>query len=119
MRRWFHLLLGLGALGCNAGEPVGPPVAGALHGFADGAQGVSAFATNRFTSPLWHLVAYTNVPPTEGFLYGQLIAGMRPGITNSHPQPLEPVTAYRLFVEAGRAKGQIDFQTSGIIEPAN
>ena len=80
---------------------------------------LSAFATNRFTSPLWHLVAYTNVPPTEGFLYGQLIAGMRPGITNSHPQPLEPVTAYRLFVEAGRAKGQIDFQTSGILEPAN
>ena len=52
-------------------------------------------------------------------VYGQLIAGMRPGITNSHPQPLEPVTAYRLFVEAGRAKGQIDFRTSGIIEPAN
>jgi hypothetical protein len=78
---------------------------------------LSAYETNRLTSPLWHLIAFTNVPSTEGFLYGQRIAGMRPWRTNAGPQQLEPNTVYRLFVEAGRARGQIDFQTSGLIEP--
>jgi hypothetical protein len=62
-------------------------------------------------------MAYTNAPSSEGFLYGQRIAGMRPWLTNAGPQQLEPNTVYRLFVEAGRARGQIDFQTSGLIEP--
>ena len=76
-----------------------------------------ALATNKFAPPLWYLVAFTNVPPCEGFLYGQRIPGMRPWMTNSRPNQLEPSTAYRLVVEAGRAKGQVDFRTSGSIEP--
>jgi len=80
---------------------------------------VGAYETNKFTPPLWHLVAYTNVPPTEGFLYGQRLPGMRPWLTNARPQRLEPNTVYRLFVQAGRAKGQIDFHTSGLVEPNN
>ena len=80
---------------------------------------LNEFETNKFTPPLWHLVCYTNVPPTQGFLYGQRIPGMRPWITNAQPRRLEPDTVYRLFVESGRAKGQIDFHTSGLIEPAN
>src|ERR1044072_8203682 len=69
---------------------------------------LGALATNRFAPPLWHMVAYTNVPSAEGFLYGQRIPGMRPWMTNSRPQQLEPSTPYRLLVEAGRAKGQVD-----------
>ena len=80
---------------------------------------VGAYETNKLTPPLWHLVAYTNVPPTEGFLYGQRLPGMRPWLTNARPQRLEPNTVYRLFVQAGRAKGQIDFHTSGLVEPNN
>ena len=78
---------------------------------------VRAYETNRLAPPLWHLISYTNVPATEGFLYGQPIPGMRPSMTNSRPQRLEPDTAYRLLVEAGRARGQIDFRTSGLVEP--
>ena len=78
---------------------------------------LSGLATNKFTPPLWHLVAYTNVPSVEGFLYGQQIPGMRPWMTNARPQQLEPNTAYRLLLEAGRAQGQIDFHTSGLVEP--
>ncbi len=78
---------------------------------------LSAYETNRLTSPLWCLIASTNAPSIEGFLYGQRIAGMRPWINNAEPRQLEPNTVYRLFVEAGRARGQIDFQTSGLIEP--
>ncbi|SRR6266496_2494637 len=80
---------------------------------------LGALATNRFAPPMWHLVAYTNVSPVEGFLYGQRIPGMRPLMTNDRPQQLEPSTKYRLVVEAGRARGQIDFQTSGLVEPNN
>jgi hypothetical protein len=80
---------------------------------------LDAYQTNRFTPPSWHLIAYTNGPLTEGFLYGQRIPGLRPWMTNAPPQRLEPDTVYRLFVEAGRARGQIDFHTGGLIDPAN
>jgi hypothetical protein len=76
----------------------------------------AAYATNRLTRPLWDLVAYSNASPTAGFVYGQRIPGMRPRMTNSPPQLLEPNTAYRLLVEAGRARGQIEFHTGGPIE---
>jgi hypothetical protein len=78
---------------------------------------LSAFETNRYVPPLWHLVAVTNTPSIEGFLYGQRIPGMRPKTTNAPPQQLDPNTTYRLFVESGRARGQIDFRTSPLIEP--
>jgi hypothetical protein len=80
---------------------------------------LSALETNKSAPPQWHLVAYTNVPPTEGFLYGQRIPGMRPATPNARSEQLEPNTEYRLCVEAGRAKGQIDFRTSGLIEPTD
>jgi len=80
---------------------------------------LSAFETNKFTSPLWELVTFTNAGPTEGFLYGGRIPGMRNKQTNLTAQPLQPSTAYRLLVKAGRAQGQVDFRTSGELEPAN
>src|SRR5215470_17357415 len=58
---------------------------------------LSAFETNKFTIPLWELVPYTNAGPTEGFLYGGRIPGMRAKQTNSAAQPLQPNTAYRLL----------------------
>jgi hypothetical protein len=69
----------------------------------------SALATNKRTSPLWHLVTKSNTPPLRGFFYGQRIPGMVPYKTNSPPQRLQPGVTYRLLLEAGRARGQLDF----------
>ena len=80
---------------------------------------LSEYVTNRFVRPLWHLIAYTNAPPSQGFLYGERLPGMKPSSTNTRPEQLRPSTVYRLLVEAGRSKGQIDFQTSGLVEPEN
>ena len=80
---------------------------------------LSAFETNKYTRPLWHLVAYTNAPPTQGFLYGARITGMKAATTNVQTQPLQPNSAYRLLVEAGRAHGQLDFRTSGPVDQTN
>ena len=80
---------------------------------------LSAFETNKYTSPLWELVHYTNAAPTEGFLYGGRIPGMRDKQTNSAAQPLQPNTAYRLLIKSGRAAGQVDFRTSGELGSEN
>ena len=80
---------------------------------------LSRYETNKFVPPLWHLIAYTNTPPSQGFLYGQRLPGMKTSISNARPDRLQPTTVYRLFVEAGRSKGQIDFRTSGPVEPGN
>jgi hypothetical protein len=69
--------------------------------------------------PLWHLIAYTNTPPSQGFLYGERLPGMKSSISNARPERLKPSTFYRLFVEAGWSKGQIDFCTSGAVGPEN
>src|SRR5439155_11755749 len=78
---------------------------------------VRAYETNRLAPPLWHLISYTNVPATEGFLYGQPIPGMRPSMTNSSPQRLEPCTSSGLLVRSGRARVQSHSHSSGIVEP--
>jgi hypothetical protein len=80
---------------------------------------LAGYETNKFVPALWHLVAYTNTPPSQGFLYGQRLPGMKPSISNAPAGRLQPTTAYRLLVEAGRSKGQIDFVTSGPVEPGN
>jgi len=71
---------------------------------------VSALQTNKFATPAWYLVTKTNSAPTKGFLYGGKVQGMNPSDLKPHPDALEPDTTYRLFVEAGRATGQVDFR---------
>jgi hypothetical protein len=71
------------------------------------------------TSPLWHLVRDPdprNQPASLGSLiYGQRVPGLRPAPGLDPPaQPLEPNQAYRLLLEAGRARGQIDFQVPAL-----
>lgn len=74
-------------------------------------------ATNKHAKPLWHLVAKDHSEPVKGFLYGQPIRGMQPAVTNARPQQLEPNVPYRLRLEAGRAKGEIDFQAAALEGP--
>jgi hypothetical protein len=35
---------------------------------------------------------------------------MDPAVAGSRPEPLQPDVTYRLFVAAGKVKGQLDFQ---------
>ena len=77
----------------------------------------NAYKTNKFTAPVWHLISQSNSVPIPGFIYGQPIRGMKPSITNATPRRLQANMAYRLIVEAGKAKGEQDFKTQGIAEP--
>ena len=74
---------------------------------------VPALQTNKHAAPVWQLVAATNALPQKGFLYGMAIRGMRPP-PGAQAQPLQPEQDYRLFVEAGRVKGQVDFRTHAL-----
>ena len=80
---------------------------------------VGVLQTNKHAKPMWHLVSKTNSVPTRGFAYGQPIRGMKPFVEGARSQPLLPFTSYRLFVEAGRAKGQIDFTPVPVQAPRN
>ena len=79
---------------------------------------VVEWATNRQAAPLWHLISRSNSLPTRGFTYGLRIRGLKPYQSNAMALPLQPNTAYRLFVEAGRAKGQVDFRPQAVAESA-
>lgn len=75
---------------------------------------IQALETNKNALPVWNLTTSSNSVPQKGFFYGLPIPGMRPAITNARPQRLQPEVAYRLFVKAGRAKGQVDFKTHAL-----
>jgi len=77
----------------------------------------AAYATNKQVAPIWHLVAASNAIPCKGFLYGRPIPGLKPASPNARPKPLRSEVAYRLFVEAGRAKGEIDFRAPAVSSP--
>ena len=67
--------------------------------------------TNKNCLPLWHLVGKTNsVPISRPFYYGDYLPGMKPEVPGLRAQPLQPGVKYRLFVTAGSAKGEHDFQ---------
>jgi hypothetical protein len=70
--------------------------------------------TNKNPTKLWHVVARTNAPPVKGFQYGQRIPGLSPALTNSRPARLQPGESYLLHIEAGRARGEIEFQAEAL-----
>ena len=71
---------------------------------------VAALETNKHAVPVWHLVSDSNSVPVKMFFYGQYIAGMRPAIKGVQAEALHSNMTYRLFVSAGRAKGEHDFE---------
>jgi hypothetical protein len=71
---------------------------------------LAALKTNKFALPVWHLVSDEGSDDMKMFLYGGRIPGMDPAIDGSRPEPLESGVTYHLFIAAGRAKGQLDFQ---------
>ena len=71
---------------------------------------VAALQTNKLAQPIWHLVSDSGSDDVNVFSYGQQINGMDSAVAGTEAGPLQPGVMYRLFVAAGRAKGQLDFQ---------
>ena len=71
------------------------------------------FKKDPATLPIWHLVSDSNSAPVKNFFYGQGIHGMRSWISGAEPGLLDSNTVYRIFIKAGKAKGEKDFQISG------
>ena len=67
-------------------------------------------ATNKYPHAYWHLVSDSNSVPVSDFMYGANIAGMKSKIAGLMPQSLEVGANYRIFIEAGKIKGEKDFQ---------
>jgi len=71
---------------------------------------LAAWQTNPSTPPVWHLVYNSNAAPVKIFFYGQRLRGLKPEIPGVQAEPLQPNVTYRMFLAAGRAKGQHDFE---------
>ena len=71
---------------------------------------LAALQTNKLAQPIWHLVSDSGSDDVSHVSYGEKINGMDPAVAGAQPEPLQPGVMYRLFVAAGRAKGQLDFQ---------
>ena len=67
------------------------------------------YQTNHNVLPLWHLVASSNAVPEKTFVYGQFIRGLKPEVPGTHAKPLTNDVIYRLFVTAGKIRGEHDF----------
>ena len=71
---------------------------------------LTASETNHSSLPVWHLVSDSNSVPVKAFFYGQPIRGLKPAVPGSRPQALETNVPYRLIVEAGKVRGEHDFE---------
>ena len=78
---------------------------------------LAALQTNKLTQPVWHLVSDSGSDDVNLFSYGQRINGMDPAVEGARPDPLQPGVIYRLFVTAGKVRGQHDFHIGAA--PAN
>jgi hypothetical protein len=71
---------------------------------------LARWETNQEVLPIWHLESDSNSVPLKTFFYGQPIKGMRPAIKGTHAELPETNVVYRIFVTAGKIKGQHDFE---------
>lgn len=62
------------------------------------------------SGPVWNIVAISNAPVVEAFVYGQPLPGFREAISNARPAELASGGRYRLAVRAGRAHGEVNFR---------
>ena len=66
--------------------------------------------TNKFPRAYWHVISESNSAPVADFLYGKAPAGMKSKIAGLVAEPLAANGNYRILVEAGKFKGEKDFQ---------
>jgi hypothetical protein len=70
---------------------------------------LAAFQADKLAQPVWHLVSDSGSDDVNQFIYGQTISGMDSAVAGARPEPLQPGVNYRIFITAGKAKGQHDF----------
>lgn len=73
--------------------------------------------TNKYPHALWHMISDSNSLPTKVLIYGQAPRGMKPKVPRARPEPLEPDVVYKIYVEAGDAKGDKRFHTREVVRP--
>jgi hypothetical protein len=73
---------------------------------------VEDLATNKYPTPLWHLISDSNSVPTKSIVYGFPIKGMKPAVPRTRPEPLQPDVDYVLLLEAGGTKARTNFHTA-------
>ena len=61
--------------------------------------------------PSWNLVSDSTSVPTRAFFYGQDIKGMKPALTNTHPDPLTAGVIYQITLSAGKQTASLNFKT--------
>jgi hypothetical protein len=72
--------------------------------------------TNKYPRPIWHMISDSSSQPTKIINYGERIRGMKPSVPKGRPEPLQPNIPYRLMIEAGERKGQVDFLTKEVVD---
>jgi len=60
---------------------------------------------------VWHLVGDSASTPTQMFMYGRRINGMKQAPDNPRAEPLQAGVTYRMVVSAGGLTGYTDFKT--------
>lgn len=75
--------------------------------------------TNKYPRPIWHMISDSAAPPTKIIIYGSPIKGMKPSVPKARPEPLQADVPYRLILEAGKQRGEVDFKTVEAVQPAN
>ncbi|HTD65412.1 MAG TPA: hypothetical protein VK846_02640 [Candidatus Limnocylindria bacterium] len=73
--------------------------------------------TNKFPHAVWHMISDSNSAPTKAVVYGGRLSGMKPHIPRAMPEPLQPDVSYHLYLSAGKAKGDVKFQTHELVKP--
>jgi hypothetical protein len=76
------------------------------------------YKTNKYPTPLWHLVSEMGSPPQKSIIYGLPIKNMKPAIPRARPQPLQPKISYLMVVESGKIRGMTNFFTKEASVPA-
>ena len=71
---------------------------------------LTAFQSDANVLPVWHLVSSSNSVPIKDFPYGRNIRGMKAAVPGTEPGLLATNIVYRIFVIAGKVKGEHDFQ---------
>ena len=71
---------------------------------------VAELETNKYARAYWHLISDSSSDPLKGIMYGENVKGMKPKIPKMKPEPLQAGQKYRLFLLAGKSKGEVDFE---------
>ena len=93
----------------NLGQPVAFTLNGSYRLTSVNVVLVADIATNKYAHPIWSLITASNSVPTDSFMYGGAIRGMRPEVKGAQADPLEPGVAYRLRITTKDQTAQHDF----------